>query len=287
MQIQAPQNFSKIRFVLAGLTLFIASVLITVMTRVFIAQYLPEQITTLGVARAVIEVALKLSLAAIPVIFILFLHREPLEKFGITWGKTPIRHLVIGASTAFLWLLLDYLVLLLALGSTVVTSSQWRSEQWAVWLFWFVHLLFFNSVGEEIQSRAYLQTVFSRATGTRRGVAISALFFGLGHIPINVYIYGSSQAATLFNVAGAALFGLVAGYLFAVTGNILASISLHSVWNVMQACLPWQIDIPSDVPFTLYVAVGLASVVISFIILALLILLHKYKPNWLRKGEAH
>jgi len=286
MQTQTSKSLSKTRYALAGFTVFIIGFLITLGTRLFIALYLPDQIQSLGIAEALIEIALKLSLAVISILFILFVHRESLGKFGISWGRTPVRHLTLGGLTALLWLLLDYSVLVLIFGSSVITFINLANVQWAVWLFWFLHLLTLNSVGEEIESRAYLQTVFSRATGIRGGIIISAVLFGIGHIPINIYFYGSSPLTTLVNVAGAALFGLIAGYLCAVTGNILASISLHSVLNVMQASVPWQINIPTDASFTLYAIYGLAIAIISFIILALLILLHKHKPNWLRTSEA-
>jgi len=110
--------------------------------------------------------------------------------------------------------------------------------------------------------------------------------FGIGHIPINIYVYHSDAATMLYNVAGASIFGVVAGYLYFITGNILASISLHGSWNVTQLALPLQIDIPSNASFIMYALSGLANAVILFIILALLIVVHRHKPNWLRKSEA-
>jgi len=112
------------------------------------------------------------------------------------------------------------------------------------------------------------------------------VLFGIGHIPINVYVYRSSAATMLYNVAGASIFGVVAGYLYFITGNILAPISLHSAWNVTQFTLPLKIDIPSDAPFAMFALFGLANAIILFIILALLIEVHRHKPNWLKKSEA-
>lgn len=153
------------------------------------------------------------------------------------------------------------------------------------WLFDFAHLLTLNSIAEEMESRGYLQTVFSRATGIKRGILIPAALFGIGHIPINIFIYRSSAATTLSNVAGATIFGIVASYLFTITGNILAPISLHSVWNVIQLSSPLQIDIANGAPLMNYVLMEVANVIIFFIILGLLTLLHKRKPKWLMKGE--
>ena len=107
--------------------------------------------------------------------------------------------------------------------------------------------------------------MFSRATGMRTGIVVSAVLFGASHIPISIYIYRSDVMTTLYNVAGASIFGVVSGYLFAITSNVFASILLHSVWNVTQVSLPLQIDIPTDASFMMYAQVGLANVVILFI----------------------
>ncbi len=277
------RRLSKTQHALVGLCVFIIGFLIVFCARLFVSVIQSQQDGVLIVLGAAVEVVLKLSLVLMPILFIRFVHREPLGSFGISWGETPFRHLLIGASTAVLWLILDFLALVLVFGSGVVAFG-WRSDMvWGVWLFNFVYLLTLNSLGEEIESRGYLQTVFSRATGMRRGIMISAALFGASHIPINIYIYRSSLMTTLYHVVGAAIFGVVAGYLFVITGNILASISLHSVWNVTQTSLPLQINIPTDAPFVMYAQAALANAVILFIILALLTLLHRHKPNWLGK----
>lgn len=198
-------------------------------------------------------------------------------------GQDTILHLAIGAAVACVWLFLTYGVYVMILGSSVISFVPSNSLLGGSWLFWFVFLLTFNSFGEEIEARAYLQTVFSRATGIRRAIVVSAVLFGMGHIPINIYVYHSSLDATVSNVAGAVMFGLAAGYLYSITGNILASISLHSVWNVLQTSLPLQISIPADLPYTSYAILSIGDVITLFIILTLLILLHKFRPSWLRK----
>lgn len=280
------RSLSRIKYMLTGLSVFTVGFLITLGARFYLSLVQIPQTSAFGVANIAVEVVLKLSLALVPVLFIKFMHRESLGNFGIALGETPVRHLVIGAVTAVLWLFLEYVVLVSIWGSSVISSDGQRDMQWSAWVFYFVHLLTLNSLGEEIENRAYLQTVFSRATGTRRGVIISAVLFGISHIPINIYIYHSSAAALLYNVAGASIFGVVAGYLYFITGNILASISLHSAWNVTQFALPLQIDIPSDAPVMMHALSGLANAVILFIILALLIVVHRHKPNWLKRSEA-
>lgn len=272
---------SKAQFSLLGLTVFVIGFMITLGARLYLSFFQPQQPVI-----ATVEVALKLSLAVIPVVFIRLFHREPLSRFGVTLGRTPLRHIVVGTSTALIWLFLTYLASALIFGLQVISLTTWAEMRGFAWLFEFAHLLTLNSIGEEIESRGYLQTVFSRATGTWRGILISAALFGISHIPINIFIYHSNTAATLSNVAGAMIFGIVAGYLFAITGNILASISLHSVWNVVQFSVPLQIGIPNGAPFMNYVLIEAANVIIFFIIVALLTLLHKRKPKWLMKGEA-
>jgi membrane protease YdiL (CAAX protease family) len=285
MQQQTINLQSKGFLVVAGIALFVIDFLITLGARFFIAQYLPNEIQMLGVAKATIEVALKLCLTVIPILFILYLHHEPLRKFGISWGKTPFRHLTMGALIALLWFFLGFSALIFTFGSSVVTFIPLTNINWNVWLFWFVYLLTLNSLGEEVESRAYLQTVFSRVTGSRRGIVISAILFGIGHIPINFYIYHSTLMTTLYNVGDACLFGVVAGYLYAITGNILASISLHSVSDVINTSLPLQASIPNSASSATFIMLGLGDVIISFIILGLLILLHKYGSNYVRRSE--
>jgi len=280
------RNLSRIKYALAGLSVFTIGFLITLGARSYLSLVQIQQTSAVGVVNIAVEVVLKLSLALVPVLFIMFAHREFLGNFGIALGKTPVRHLVIGTLTAVLWLFLEYVVLLSIWGASVVSFDGQRDMQWSAWVFYFVHLLTLNSLGEEIENRGYLQTVFSKATGMRRGIIISAVLFGISHVPINIYIYHSSAATMLYNVAGASIFGVVAGYLFFITGNILASISLHSAWNVTQFALAMQIDIPSDAPFIMHALSGLANGVILFIILALLIVVHRHKPNWLKRSEA-
>jgi membrane protease YdiL (CAAX protease family) len=271
-----------VQFSLLGLAVFAIGFMITLGARLYLSSAQPQQPAT----GAVVEVALKVSLAVIPVIFIGLFHRESLSRFGVTLGRTPLRHIVIGALTALIWLALSYLVSALIFGLQVISLTTWAEIQGFAWLFEFAHLLTLNSIGEEVESRGYLQTVFSRATGMRGGILISAALFGVSHIPINIFIYHSSPAATLSNVAGATIFGIVAAYLFTITGNILASISLHSVWNVIQFSFPLQIDIPNGAPLVNYALMETANVIIFFIILALLTVLHRRKPRWLMKGEA-
>jgi len=280
------RSLSRIKYALAGLSAFTIGFLITLSARFYLSFIEMPQTSTFGPANTAVEVALKLSLIIVPILFIRFLHRESLGNFGIAWGETPLRHLIMGAVIAVLWLSLEYVVLMSIWGPNVMSPDGQRDMHWNAWLFYFVHLLTLNSLGEEIENRAYLRTVFSKATGMRRGIIISAVLFGIGHIPINIYIYRSSAATMLYNVAGASIFGVVAGYLFFITGNILASISLHSAWNVTQFMLPLTIDIPLDASFMMYALSGLGNAIILFIILALLIEVHRHKPNWLKKSEA-
>jgi membrane protease YdiL (CAAX protease family) len=277
---------SKTQYSELGLTVFAIGFMITLGARFYLSFSQTQQTSQIGATSVAVEVALKVSLAVIPVIFIRLFHREPLSRFGVTFGKTPLRHLVVGVSTAMIWLVMSFLAAALIFGSDVISARTLAEIQGFAWLFEFFHLLTLNSIGEEIESRGYLQTVFSRATGVKRGIITSAVLFGVSHIPISVFIYRSNAAATVSNVVGAASFGIVAGYLFTITGNILASISLHSVWNIIQLFFPLQIDISTGAAFTNYVLMEAANVIIFFIILALLTLLHKRKPKWLMKGEA-
>ena len=134
---------------LAGPSVFTIGFLIVFSTRLLLSTSQSQQTGALTISSVAIEVALKLSLALIPNLLIRFLHHEPLASFGISWSKTPVRHLMLEASTALLWLFLDYSALVLIFGSSIVTFNCSAEMHWGVRLFYFVHLLTLNSLGEK------------------------------------------------------------------------------------------------------------------------------------------
>lgn len=85
---------------------------------------------------------------------------------------------------------------------------------------------------------------------------------------------------------GASIFGIVLDHLYFITGNTSGLISFHSISDATQVLGMLRIDVPTDVLFIMYVLAAFANAIILFIILALFIVVHRFKPSWLRKYEA-
>lgn len=86
--------------------------------------------------------------------------------------------------------------------------------------------------------------------------------------------------------SGASIFGIVPDNLYFITGNTLGFVSLQSVPNAAQLSRALRIDVPTDALLIMYALAGFANAIIFFIILALLIVVHRHEPSWLRKYEA-
>ena len=132
------RNLSRIKYALAGLSVFAIGFLLTLGARFYLSLVQMQQTSAVGAVDIVIEVVLKVSLVLVPVFFIMFVHRGSLGNFGIALGETPVRHLIIGAVTAVLWLFLEYVVLVSLWGSSVLISDGQRGMPWSAWVFYFV-----------------------------------------------------------------------------------------------------------------------------------------------------
>lgn len=80
-----------------------------------------------------------------------------------------------------------------------------------------------SAIGEEMFFRGGLQAGLVSVWGAVTGVALTAVLFGLAHIPWNRRLL--SWTAT------AAVMGLVFGALYQLTGELLAPIAAHAVIN--------------------------------------------------------
>ncbi len=81
-------------------------------------------------------------------------------------------------------------------------------------------LLLMAPVTEELAFRGVFQQGLTANYGTRKGIAITALCFGVFHlIP--------------WQAVGATLIGLLLGVVVFRTGSILAGMALHAIWNLL------------------------------------------------------
>lgn len=91
-------------------------------------------------------------------------------------------------------------------------------------------LLFITlSVFEELVFRGIIYRVTEESLGTNLALIISALFFGLAHLP--------NEHANAISVASAASGGILAGLLFSMTKRLWLPIFFHAGWNWAQASL--------------------------------------------------
>jgi hypothetical protein len=139
------------------------------------------------------------------------------------WWRQP-RPAPAGSRLAWLCVLLTLLLvpaLALALG-VVAWQPKWPAEL-AIWL---AVNLGVTALAEELLFRGLLQGALVGRFGAVRGVALTALLFGLAHLPF-------SPAFAL--VAGLA--GLGYGCLLQLSGRLWAAVLLHGAVNLLHLLL--------------------------------------------------
>lgn len=128
------------------------------------------------------------------------------------------------------WMLGLTVVLMLvpAPHASMELQNQMALGLWLTWLPLGLVGLAIQVTAEELFFRGYLQTQLVGATGSyAKGMILSALVFGLGHISADV-----EGVSALFPVIWATLFGLVAGDLTARSGTLGPAIAVHFINNM-------------------------------------------------------
>jgi membrane protease YdiL (CAAX protease family) len=85
------------------------------------------------------------------------------------------------------------------------------------------------SVFEELVFRGIIYRIAEESLGTNLALIISALLFGLAHLP--------NEHANVISVISAASGGILAGLLFSMTKRLWLPIFFHAGWNWAQASL--------------------------------------------------
>lgn len=116
------------------------------------------------------------------------------------------------------------ILVLFALGYYEVLSTD-RVSALGVLLIFFTTL----SVFEEVIFRGIIYRISEQSLGTNLALLISALLFGLAHLP--------NEHANAVSVISAASGGLLAGLLFSLTQRLWLPIFFHVGWNWAQAAL--------------------------------------------------
>ena len=116
------------------------------------------------------------------------------------------------------------IVMLYVLGYYEVLSSK-NASALLLLLVYFTTL----SVFEELIFRGIIYRITEKSLGTNLALIISALLFGLAHLP--------NEHANAISVISAASGGILAGLLFSMTKRLWLPISFHAGWNWAQMSL--------------------------------------------------
>ena len=93
--------------------------------------------------------------------------------------------------------------------------------------------ILFIGLAEEFFYRGYLMTRLCDWLGDRRGLVLNAIVFSLAHATFLLTRYGLSEAAfTLTSMAQTFLGGILMGYMFLRSGNIVPGAVLHISMNL-------------------------------------------------------
>ncbi len=92
-------------------------------------------------------------------------------------------------------------------------------------------LVYFTTVGlfEEVVFRGIIYRITEESLGTNLALIVSALIFGIAHLP--------NEHANVISVVSAASAGMLAGALLSLTKRLWLPISFHTAWNWSQASL--------------------------------------------------
>lgn len=150
----------------------------------------------------------------LPVLIVFFIENRNLESLGLTSGRLSI-------STC---MLLAVLVILLPIAILGFNRSV---------ILHVLEQILFIAFAEEVMWRGYFQKRLSDWIGAHRGIFITSILFGLGHI-VSIYavegqlIPGNSITTFIQTTMG----GLIFGYIFFWTKSIWPGACLHLVGNV-------------------------------------------------------
>jgi membrane protease YdiL (CAAX protease family) len=164
-----------------------------------------------------------------------FLFRRYENRAIIELSKTGlIRESLIGLFTGALCIAI-IIGILYALGYYEVLSTNSVSTL-------ILTLLLFAtlSVFEELTFRGIIYRIVEESLGTNLALVISALLFGLAHLP--------NEHANTISVISAVSGGILAGLLFSMTKRLWLPIFFHTGWNWAQASLGVEVSGIEELP---------------------------------------
>lgn len=147
--------------------------------------------------------------------------RGQLVDIGLGWTSASRRNLalgILGGIGAGLVVLVGPMIF----GAADLERVPDEHFQWPSLLFVSIILLF-GAVGEEMLFRGYAFQILVKAIGPFATILPMAVLFGLAH--------GSNLNFSIFALVNTALWGVVLGYAFVVSGDLWLPIGLHFGWN--------------------------------------------------------
>lgn len=150
----------------------------------------------------------------LPILIVYFIEKQKLESLGFASGRLPISiHLVLVVLVVVLP------IVFLGLDRSMILQIL---EQ-----------ILFIAFAEEVLWRGYFQKRLSDWLGSRRGILVSSILFGLGHIvsihAVEGYLIPSNSIVTLVQTT---IGGLIFGYLFYWSKSVWPGALLHLFGNV-------------------------------------------------------
>ncbi len=182
-------------------------------------------------------------------------------------------------------LLSGALILLLAIFGTIVMASEVIKEygglKSADQIIFFILFVLMVGLSEELLMRGTITRLIAEKFGTEGkgmviSVALGAVVFGLYHLPN--YFWNKNLEATLLQVLGTTMFGLLMCAIYVKWGNLLGMIILHAVFDFMSMSQYGLIAGRSIADKASGSTAGLEQTLISnsvFVIAAIIVMIHK------------
>lgn len=113
-----------------------------------------------------------------------------------------------------------------------------------------IFFLSYNSFwGEEYGWRFFMQPLFQKRFGIKRGVILLGVVWGLWHIPINIFYYSPKTwiYSILIHQVTCITLAVFFGYAYMKTGNIWVPVVMHYINNNMAMVLTGSADLGNHV----------------------------------------
>ena len=211
-----------------------------------------------------------LSYFIVLVVALVLIKKDMKKQFHEVFKFRGYRMILAGLAFAILFQVLWFLIIIV-MGSSLKLTSLLSLRGYENYAFYSLPIAFalyatfsvFGAFSEEVAYRGYVQSRISKRYGFIVGVFFSSLLFSLQHI----HFFQTTWIETFFQkqFIYVFLFGLFVGYLFLRSGkNIWSVFAFHSLMNIFNIALPFEIENPS-------LGVNTLATVVSFLILFLIL----------------